>query len=137
MIQTNTTAATTDAERAAARLRIDTVICMGLYREIDEMAGAMGVEPNDLAATLLERGMRLFDKVTRWDVDPSKLIARLAKKASDYKDPSTLAWTITTNRRLVIRIRLRAKEEELATSQMAACMLVYGIEDFQEDELPT
>lgn len=136
MIQTNTTAATTDAERAADRLRIDAVICIGLYREIEAMAVAMGVEPNDLAVTLLERGMRLFDKVTRGDVDPSKLIVRLAKKASDYKDPSTLAWTITSNRRLVIRIRLRAKDEELATSQMAAYMLVHGIEDLQEDELP-
>lgn len=136
MSQTDTTAATVDAEQAAARLRIDTVICMGLHQEIEAMAGVMGVEPNDLAATLIERGMRLFDKVTRWDVDPSKLIDRLARKACDYQDQSTLAWTITTNRSLVIRVRLRAKEEDLTTSQMAAYMLVHGIEDLQEDELP-
>lgn len=136
MSQTDTTAATVDAEQAAARLRIDTVICMGLHQEIEAMAGVMGVEPNDLAATIIERGMRLFDKVTRWDVDPSKLIGRLARKACDYPDQSTLAWTITANRSLVIRVRLRAKEEDLTTSQMAGYMLVHGIEDLQEDELP-
>lgn len=128
--------AAADAERAAARLRIDTEICTELHREIEAMAGAMGIETNALSAILLERGMKLFDKVTRWDVDPSKLLARLAKKACDYQDQSTRSLTITTNRRLVIRIRLRAKEEDLPTSQMTACMLVHGIEDIQEDSLP-
>ncbi|MBI6883221.1 hypothetical protein [Pseudomonas putida] len=125
-----------DAEKAAERLRLHAVIRMGLYREVEAMAGAIGLEANLLAPVVLERGLKQYDKVTRYDVNPSALLARLSKKAEAYEDTSTTEWTIKMSRRLVMRIRLRAKEEELSAAQMMTCLLVYGIEDLENEEDP-
>lgn len=117
----------TDERGQATRLQIGLTTKVSLHELVRGVAERRGVKLNIAARDLLQDGLTRFDKESR-TVDPSELLTGYERTANDYAGAESESWIIRAERRLVVRMRLRAGEYERSLSSFSNLLLASALD---------
>ena len=107
-----------DEKTRAARETIGLTTKVTMHGLVKDVATQRGVSVSTAARDLLQDGLIRFDKASRTE-DPFQLLSDYERKANDHDGAESEHWVIRADRKLVVRARLRAGENERSLSSFA------------------
>ncbi|HGX3309057.1 TPA: hypothetical protein ACNH8R_000037 [Pseudomonas aeruginosa] len=115
-----------DATTKARRETIGVTTKTSLLAAVNSLAEQRGVPTAELTRELLQSGFDRFEDESE-SANPSRLLRTYEQEARSFDGCETRQWMIRADRRLVMSVRLRAKEYEKSTSFIASCFLANAL----------
>lgn len=116
----------TNERTQTTRLQIGVTTKVSQHELVKKVAKKRGVSVSIAARDLLQDGLARFDHESR-TVSPLELLTDYEHKANDYEGAETENWIIRADRRLVMKTRLRAGENERSLSSFANLILAKAL----------
>ncbi|RMU19801.1 hypothetical protein ALP33_02485 [Pseudomonas amygdali pv. lachrymans] len=117
-----------DEKTRAARETIGLTTKITMHSLVKSVAAQRGVSVSTAARDLLQDGLTRFDKSSR-TVDPSQLLNDYERKANDHEGADSENWVIRADRKLVVRARLRAGENERSLSSFTNFIIAEALSE--------
>jgi histone H3/H4 len=128
IMQPQAIAKPTDEKTRTARETIGLTTKITMHRLVKSVAAQRGVSVSTAARDLLQDGLARFDRASR-TVDPTDLLTDYERKANDHGGGESENWVIRADRKLVVRARLRAGENERSLSAFSNFIIAEALSE--------